>query len=201
MLSFYPMSARQLIRVFLFLFILSGEHTVYSQISVKGSVRDNNNIPLPFPTILVTSLPDSTILKSAIGDSAGLYSLACEGKYPVLLTVSVSGYMTAYRQIQPTTGPMHEQNFALPSLSRTLKGVVVTTRKPLIERKADRTIFNVESSVVSVGGDALDVVGKAPGVRVTNSDISITGKSSVNVTATFVKVRRQKSRIATSTDR
>lgn len=63
----------------------------------------------------------------------------------------------------------------------TLKEIAITDKKPLIERRIDRVIFNVENSISTIGGDALDALSKSPGVRVNTSDISIIGKSTVAV--------------------
>jgi outer membrane receptor protein involved in Fe transport len=64
---------------------------------------------------------------------------------------------------------------------KLLEGVTITAQKKLIERKADRTVFNVESSITSTGSDAFDVLQKAPGVQVNNGNVGIAGKSSVSI--------------------
>ncbi|SFN72153.1 Outer membrane receptor proteins, mostly Fe transport [Chryseobacterium oleae] len=56
-------------------------------------------------------------------------------------------------------------------------------KKKLIERKADRLIFNVEASIASQGMDATETLANVPMLKVDENmgSISITGKSSVNV--------------------
>lgn len=67
------------------------------------------------------------------------------------------------------------------STGKEIQQVVVTGNKKLIERKIDRTIFNVENSAATSGGDALDVLKLSPGIQVKNEQISIIGKSSLKV--------------------
>ncbi|KFF20579.1 outer membrane beta-barrel family protein [Chryseobacterium sp. JM1] len=56
-------------------------------------------------------------------------------------------------------------------------------KKKLLERKADRLIFNVEASITSQGMDATETLANVPMLKVDENmgSISITGKSSVNV--------------------
>jgi outer membrane receptor protein involved in Fe transport len=62
-----------------------------------------------------------------------------------------------------------------------IQEVVLEGKKPLIERKADRLIFNVENSIATSGGTALDALKATPNVKINNDEITIVGKSSVMV--------------------
>lgn len=59
--------------------------------------------------------------------------------------------------------------------------VKVASRKPLVERKIDRTIFNVENSLAAAGTDLTQALSLAPLVRVDEKGISIIGKGGVAV--------------------
>lgn len=61
----------------------------------------------------------------------------------------------------------------------SLETVVIKKQKKIIERKVDRLIYNVENSIASTGGNALDALKSAPMVRVQNEAISIVGKGEV----------------------
>ncbi|HQW93338.1 MAG TPA: hypothetical protein PKY28_09580, partial [Ferruginibacter sp.] len=41
---------------------------------------------------------------------------------------------------------------------KAMKEVIVSSKKPLIERKLDRTIVNVDASITSTGSTALEVL-------------------------------------------
>lgn len=66
---------------------------------------------------------------------------------------------------------------------RTIEKVEILVKKKLLERKADRMIFNVEASIASQGMDGSETLANVPMIKVdeTLGTISITGKSSVGV--------------------
>jgi outer membrane receptor protein involved in Fe transport len=67
---------------------------------------------------------------------------------------------------------------------KTIGSVTINGKKKLLlERKADRLIFNVEASVASQGMDGSETLANVPMLKVDDNlgNISITGKSSVNV--------------------
>ncbi|HKG05081.1 MAG TPA: outer membrane beta-barrel protein [Pedobacter sp.] len=58
-----------------------------------------------------------------------------------------------------------------------LKEVSINSRKKMIERKIDRTIVHVAGFVTAAGTDALDLLGRLPGLRVTDGgNVSLMGK-------------------------
>jgi hypothetical protein len=64
---------------------------------------------------------------------------------------------------------------------KQIEVVTIHSKKKLIERKADRLIFNVENSVSLLGGDAIDALRLSPGVRVVDDNILLAGKGSVKI--------------------
>ncbi|MES2457364.1 MAG: outer membrane beta-barrel protein [Bacteroidota bacterium] len=60
---------------------------------------------------------------------------------------------------------------------KLLKEVNIRTRKKLIERKIDRTIVNVAGFATAAGADAMDLLGRLPGLRVTDDgSVNLMGK-------------------------
>ncbi|HEY0244291.1 MAG TPA: outer membrane beta-barrel family protein, partial [Mucilaginibacter sp.] len=78
-------------------------------------------------------------------------------------------------------------NITVPNLtvtdnSKSLQTVNITTTKPLIERKADRMVMNVENSILAAGNSAMEILERAPGVTIDKDDnISLKGKQGVTV--------------------
>ena len=67
-------------------------------------------------------------------------------------------------------------------VAKSVAGVTVTAKKPLIEQRIDRTIVNVEASATNVGNSALEVLEKSPGISVDkDGNISLKGKQGVQV--------------------
>lgn len=62
----------------------------------------------------------------------------------------------------------------------TLSTITVTSQRKPVERKADRTIINVDAFISNTGSNALEVLEKSPGVQVDNNEtISLKGKAGV----------------------
>lgn len=66
---------------------------------------------------------------------------------------------------------------------KEIEQVNILMKKKLLERKADRLVFNVDASIASQGMDAGETLANVPMLKVDENlgTISITGKSSVNV--------------------
>jgi outer membrane receptor protein involved in Fe transport len=65
---------------------------------------------------------------------------------------------------------------------KTLKTVIVTGTRPLVEHLIDRTVINPEALISNAGVSALDVLDNSPGVTVDqNGAITLQGKSGVQV--------------------
>lgn len=82
---------------------------------------------------------------------------------------------------------LYISSFAQKQDTLQLKNIESVTingkKKLLLERKADRFIFNVEASVASQGMDGAETLANVPMLKVDDNlgNISLTGKSSVNV--------------------
>lgn len=63
-----------------------------------------------------------------------------------------------------------------------ISGIVVKGNKAVFQQKADKMIFNVENSVLSDGTTVLEVLGRTPGVVVSqDGELSLRGKKGVSV--------------------
>lgn len=151
---------------------------------VTGSIKDGGNQKIiDAASVTLLNAKDSSLVKAAVTDKAGNFSFenVKEGKYLVLAT-SV-GHTKSYSNSFTISLNNLTSNVGVLQLvqaEKALKEVVVSTKKPLIERKLDRTIVNVDASITSAGSTALEVLEKAPGVSVDkDGNISLKGKSGV----------------------
>ncbi len=153
--------------------------------SVKGTVTDNASKPLPAATVSLLVSKDSSLYKAAVSDNAGAYQFekVKAGSYMVKISsVNFGSWYSTNFELKEGT------SYAVPAASmaaanKELKEVVVTTtKKPMIEVKADRTVFNVENSINATGSNALELLQKSPGVTVDKDDnISMKGKNGVRI--------------------
>ena len=133
-------------------------------------------------TVSLLKAADSTVLKLSVTDKDGNYSFQTEsGKY--LLSISHVGYTPMYSPIIDVAGgDVSVPGLTMAKADKDLAGVTVTSQKPMVEVKADKTILNVEGTINAVGQDALELLRKSPGVMVDKDDnISLAGKNGVQV--------------------
>lgn len=150
---------------------------------VSGVVKDEQGKTLSGASVALKKVKDSAIVKLAATNASGKYEFSNvqPGNYFVNITYvgHVSKNSTAF---EVSGSGATSSDFVLSKSDGKMKEVVVTSRKPMIEVKADKTILNVEGSVNSVGQDALELLRKSPGVLVDRDDnLSLSGKNGVQV--------------------
>jgi hypothetical protein len=145
---------------------------VKGRISVVVSNEQQNKIE--GATVELLKIKDSALLKAALTDKAGLAEFENIGAGTYLLRISMLNHATVYSNEFSVT--QENTNISLPgiSLSATaaqLKDVMVTGKKPFIQKLNDRIVVNVESSIISAGSSALDVLERSPGVTIDQNDV------------------------------
>lgn len=150
--------------------------TGYSQVHISGKVLNSKAMPVELATVFLQS--GGAEPRVTLADSLGGYTFSVtKGTYN--FRVSMVNYKT--KEVVLTVEHDTIINITLEENIKELSGVVVTSSKPVVERKIDRIVFNVENRVFSGGGDALDALKESPGVRVNNDNVSIIGKSTLQV--------------------
>ncbi|WP_031526825.1 outer membrane beta-barrel protein [Dyadobacter crusticola] len=151
---------------------------------VSGSVLDEKSQAFPFVNVLLLQAKDSTLVKGLAADENGKFQFdqVSNGTYVTL--VSMVGYQKNYS----ATFTVDNNVVALPPFNlktdvKALNEVTVVAKKPFIEQEIDRTVVNVENSIVSAGATALEVLERAPGVTVDqqNDQLKLRGKEGVIV--------------------
>jgi Outer membrane protein beta-barrel family/Carboxypeptidase regulatory-like domain len=150
---------------------------------VNGTVIDGNAKNIESATITLLKAQDSSVIKMSVADKTGkfVFEAIPEGTYMVSITAvgHQKGYSETF-EVSPANSPLTLKTIELVPLAKSIGGVTVLAKKPLIEQKIDRTIVNVEASVTNVGNSALEVLEKSPGITVDkDGNISLKGKQGV----------------------
>ena len=87
------------------------------------------------------------------------------------LVISAAGYETVTKDITFNKGSNKNINLDLGNITlatdiKVLKGVVIQSRKPALELGVDGKVFNVDKSLISVGGTAVDLMRNIPTLSV-----------------------------------
>lgn len=152
---------------------------------ITGTVFNEQHKPMEFVTVGLLNAKDSSLVKGALGNDAGAYLLdhVSLGRY--LIKTTTIGYTTAFSApfaVSNDTGTFQAPEITMLPATKTLQTVNIQSTKPLIEHKPDRTVMNVENSVLAAGNSAMEILERAPGVTVDKDDnISLKGKKGVTV--------------------
>src|SRR6266487_145898 len=139
--------------------------------------------PIEAATVFLLQTADSAVIKKTTTDNNGQFSFreTKDGKY--LVAVQFVGFKSYYSEVFELNelAPIYKiKPIVLSPLSQQLNNVTVTSKKPFIEQKIDRTVVNVEASPANVGLSALEVLEKSPGVTVDkDGNVSLKGKQGV----------------------
>ena len=156
--------------------------SAYSQ-KISGTIKDESGRPVQASTAFLYKASDSALVKISVANNAGAYEFISikPGRY--FLKISNVGFQIKY--IDPFE--YNGDDFIVPSIvlsknATTLSNVVISAKKPIIQVKADKIIFNVENNINVTGLDGLALLRQSPGVLVDQDDnISLAGKSGVQI--------------------
>lgn len=167
--------------------LFGGGFGAYSQTSgrISGEIRRVSGSVLEGATIVLSNTADSTKRRTAVSAEDGRFQFSNLTMANYQITVTYTGhtkYASKVIAIDSARNHVSLPVIILQSSKNTLKEVIVISQKKLLEVKVDRTIVNVEAMIGAAGADALEVLGRSPGVMVDmNGDISLDGKRGVLV--------------------
>ncbi len=150
--------------------------------NITGSVSGTGR-PVDAATITLLAAKDSVTVKTTITGSDGKFSFSKTGAGKYLVSIQAIGFSAYYSEVFELTSANYTYSVKpvnLIALNQQLGNITVTTKRPFIEQKLDKTVVNVEASPTNVGLSALEVLEKSPGVSVDkDGNVSLKGKQGV----------------------
>ena len=144
---------------------------------IGGTIYDKaSGEPLGWTTVALMD-KDSSIIAGTTCEADGTYRMAAKpGEYT--LTASLLGYKNFSRQVTLLAGSKEKVVIFLEEDAGMLSGATVTERVKLVEMKVDKVVMNISQSAFAQGSNALELLGKAPGVTIDkDGNIKLNGKS------------------------
>jgi len=153
-----------------------------SVVKIMGQITDVENKAIESATAVLRRISDSSVSKTALTDADGRFYFGNILKDHYRLEVSAVGFNLHKEDLSVDVADITLTAIQLSKQEKTMEGVVVSARKPFVEKKIDRTIVNVDALISNSGTTALDVLEKSPGILVDqNGSITLKGKSGVTV--------------------
>ena len=165
----------------LFWLLCFSSASAQEEVKIRGTLYDaDNRQPLEFANISLLRPADSTLLRGALSELEGEFSLmVAPGDY--LLRFSFVGFQTLFRSITVNPGrTLRLEPVLLSADAQVLDQVTVTSIRSMFQTDIDKRVYDVENSVIAQGGTAIDLLETLPSVQVDEEgNISMRGSGNI----------------------
>src|SRR5688572_8751356 len=142
--------------------------------SIQVKVSGIDSLPVGNVTAELLHAKDSLLVKASISDKHGIanFENIRPGNYFIKISmIGFHAYSTPSFSVNGQ-GIVDAGTIVIKAQKQDeMKAVVVSARKPFIQKLNDRLVVNVESSIIGAGSSAMDILERAPGVTVDQNDI------------------------------
>ena len=143
---------------------------------VKGKISLSNQSPVSAVLVTLLQAKDNVLVKTQISESDGSYEFNKLPDDNYLVVIEDDQYKPFQSQVIVIS--KEKQLVALPIIltkneANALNEVVIKKKKSFVENKLDKTVLNVDALISAAGGDAMEVLEKAPGIIVDETEPSI----------------------------
>lgn len=164
---------------FLLIHITSTNAQTSQGAAIKGVIVDEKNEPLPFVPVILKNSKDSSFYKTSLTDAKGVFNIEMikQGSYALNITfLGFNGYVKKGIIIDDATNAIDLGTVQMSPAVKRLQGVTIKAEKSLIERRPDKIIINLNSTIGS--GSMMDVLSRLPNVQVNPDDqINLNGRT------------------------
>ena len=153
---------------------------------VSGVLRGTNGLPVSYASVSLLKSNDSTLIKPALTDEKGAFKIGTvlQGKY--ILKISSIGFETWVSAEFELATDQSTKDFGIITIkevNKQLSEVMIRAEKPLVQQQPGGLVVNVQSSILTKGSSALQVLQRSPGVFINsqNTNITLNGKGGTMV--------------------
>jgi outer membrane receptor protein involved in Fe transport len=151
---------------------------------IQGQVLATDGSPLPYASIRLQK-QDGELLKGTLSDTLGRFALVAVPMGNYVIKVNTMGFVMHQSKVFTLLGKnqsLELEAITLIEEAMTLGAVTIKGQKRLIEQTIDKTVMNVENSILAEGNTALELLQKAPGVSIgEDGQVSLKGRPNVLV--------------------
>ena len=169
-----------MVRLILIFTFLSNVLVIHAQSSIKGKVENLEKKPIPYTNVVLYSSVDSSYVSGSITDEKGAFIFENLDAQEYKIEISFLGYTTITELIQLNKTGVPFIFTLLENVSE-LEEVIVEGKRKLIVKKTDRIVVDIENSIRSEYGNAIDVLSVTPGLKVQNNQLQMLGKPEIIV--------------------
>ncbi|AVR45443.1 TonB-dependent receptor [Christiangramia fulva] len=153
--------------------------------SITGVLLDENNETVPFATVAVLKVADSSVVKGTTTDIDGNFEIKAPKTGKFILKITSIGYKPVYTETFSISNPSFYKDFGkinMQTETTMLNEVMVKTTRPQIQVENGIMVMRVEGTAIAAGNTAYDMLSRSPGVTLDQSgNFLINGRSGISV--------------------
>jgi len=150
--------------------------------SISGKVTDMKKEIVPFASIFLIKATDSSAVSAAATNEIGQFILERLSFQNYLMRISAIGFSDAWIKIdlKESTPNVILGTIRITSSSTNLNEVEVSIERKLLESSIDKKTFQVDKSIISQSGSAVDALQQLPNVIMDeNGNLQLRGSENV----------------------
>jgi hypothetical protein len=149
--------------------------------TIVGKIIDENGEGVPYASVALLSVSDSTIVTGTASEFDGAFELEAEqGTY--LVRITFLSYKEKWLPITLTSSPLDLGTIVLAPSADVLDQLEITAERSQMELRLDKRVFNVGKDLSNLGGTASDVLDNIPSINVdTDGTVSLRGSQNVRI--------------------
>ncbi|TRZ64070.1 TonB-dependent receptor, partial [bacterium] len=149
-------------------------------------IDDDSKSPIESVTVQIFKMKDSSLVTGTTTDKEGKFLIGNVPMGRFKLKASFIGYSTAVMKDITLFPQNPDADLGVIKLVQTegpvTSEIEVTAEAPVFENQIDKKVYNVEKTIVSESGSAVDVLKNVPSVTVdADGNVSLRGSSNVKI--------------------
>ena len=152
---------------------------------IDGTIIDEKTSePVSYATVVIKSPKDGETVNGVVTGDDGSFKIVGLKLGTYIVEVSFVGYKKFTQEVEltPKEPDYTFESIKLSADTNELDEVVVSGRRETIENKIDRIVYNADQDIANMGGDASDVLRRAPLLSVDqDGNVSLRGNSNVQI--------------------
>ncbi|WP_158829287.1 outer membrane beta-barrel family protein [Mucilaginibacter lacusdianchii] len=164
-----------------FLLFFSIIHQSAAQ-AISGRIIETVGKGIENANITVLNATDSSVVKYGVSDKQGYFELTNLNNGVFILKITCIGYHTRLlNNIKFNSSSIKLTDIVLGVELKKLHEVTIVQKTPILQRKVDRLIFNLNSTIMATGSSLFEALRVAPFLTVSDNSVSMVGKGSMGV--------------------
>ena len=145
---------------------------------LSGAVVDSDNKPISFLNVVLYNSEKQ--IDYAITDEQGKFIFEKLTENEFVIEISSLGFKTYREKLAMPNKDLNLGTIILKYSVEKLDDVTITAKKPVVDIQPDKTVLNVDQMATVAGDNTLELLRRAPGVRLDNNDnVIVEGKSGI----------------------